>query len=191
MYNALFCTYHVHPHNPLCAKGELEVGFFDALIVDYSPSFLTITWLDTFSPLTLRVGGFADSSFGGRSNRDLEYWVKMKERITILVRSVDEKRKKIPAFSLNQLIFLGESGTDELLRSFLREAFRGTRFDFDTVTIPDSYSTVFASSVGAAVMEKAIMDAPTPYNCEEPVECEDMRERIFEEALRGDSRLEL
>ena len=189
----------MHPHNPLCAKGELEVGGFDSLIVDYSPSVLTITWLHTFSPVFLRHGGFADSELGARMNRDREYWVKMQEHIITLVRSIDEARRQDEhghsplKFSLyNQLIFLGESGADELLRSFLREALRGTRFDLDTVTIHDSYGPVFASSVGGAVIEKAMMDAPMPRQCELPTECEEQRERIFQEALQGDtSTLEL
>lgn len=199
MYNALFCTYHMHPHNPLCATGKLEGGIFDALVVDYSPSLLTITWLDTFSPLALRQGGFADSELGTHLNRDRGYWVKMNERIKALVRSINEERRSddreqmlSPEIGPNQLIFLGESGGDGLLRSFLHEAFHGTRFDFNIVTIYDSYDTVFAGSVAAAVIEKAIMDAPTPRNCEESIECEDLREKIFEEALRrGKSKLEL
>lgn len=198
MYNALFCTYHVHPHDSRCAEGELDAGIFDALIVDYSPTFLTVTWLDTFSPLAVRQGGFVDSTLGGRFNRDREYWVKMGERILALVRSIDERRRQddeewklSPEVGRNQLIFLGDSGADDLLRSFLREGLRGTRFDFDTVTIHDSYCPVFAGSISAAVFEKAIMDAPTPRTCKESFSCEDLRESIYEEALQGGSKLEL
>ena len=198
MYNALFCSYHMHPHDPLCANGELEHDIFDALVVDYSPSSLTITWLDTYPLMTLRRGGFADNELGGRLIRDREYWAKMAERITALMRFIgeyrredEEQRNMTPQVGLNQLIFLGEFGADGLLRRFLREALRGTRFDFDIVTIHVQYDPVFASSIGAAVIEKAIMDAAVPCNCQETIECKDMRERIYEEALRTDSGSEL
>lgn len=113
----------------------------------------------------------------------------MQACIAALVRSIDKerrqddhKRKSSLEVGPNQLIFLGELGADELLRSFLHDAFAGTRFAFDTVTIRDSYSSVFASALSAAVTAKAIMDAPEPQNCDEPLECEDLGERVYEEA---------
>lgn len=189
MYNALFCTYHIHPHDPLCSQGGPEGGVFDALVIDYSSSFFTITWLETFDPYSLRRGGFADGGLGGRSVRDSEYWAGMQARVAALVRSIDkerrqddDERKSSLGVSPNQVIFLGELGADELLRSFLNDAFAGTRFAFDTVTIRDSYGSVFASALSAAVTAKAIMDAPEPQNCDERLECEELRERIYEEA---------
>ena len=85
----------------------------------------------------------------------------------------------------NQIIFLGELGADDLLRSFLRNALIGTRFDFDTVTIHDTHSPVFASAIGTAIIQKALVDAPDPKNCIESRECEELRERVYKEALRS------
>ena len=189
MYNALFCTYHIHPHDPLCANGEPEGGVFDALVTDYSSSFLTITWLDTFDPYALRKGGFANGELGGRSVRDSEYWASMRACIAALLRSVDKERCRdddemelFPGVGFNQLIFLGELGTDDLLRNFLRDVLAGTLFAFDTVTIHDSHSSVFASAISAAVAEKAVMDAPKPRNCNVLQKCEKLRERVYDEA---------
>ena len=189
MYNALFCIYHLHPHDPLCAESGPEGGVFDALVIDYSLSFLTITWLEASDPFTLRRGGFADSELGGRSMRDSEYWASMEAYIAALVRSTDKERRQTDdgrkssrEVSPNQLIFLGELGADDLLRNFLHDAFAGTRFAFDTVRIHDLYSSEFASALSAAVAAKAVMDAPEPPNCNVLLNCEELRERVYEEA---------
>jgi len=180
MYNAHFCTYHTHPHNPLCSIGRLVNGVFDALVIDYSASFLTVTWLETYSPFSLRKGGFTDGELGGRLLRDRQYWVAMEERIASLVYSVNKERgqeedKRSPPAGLchKQLVFLGELGADDLLRRFLHNALVATPFDFDVVTIHDSFSPVIASACGAADTEKAIMDASEPVNCFEDRECKD------------------
>jgi len=190
MYNALFCTYHIHPHNSLCAEGGPEDGVFDTLVLDYSSSFLTVTWLETSDPYTLRRGGFADGELGGRSVRDSKYWARVQASVAALVRSIDKDRrgdddetKSTLKVYHNQLIFLGELGADELLRTILRDTLAGTRFAFGNVTIHDSYDPVFASALSTAFTAKAIMDAPDPWYCNERLECEELRERVYREAI--------
>jgi len=168
MYNAMYCLYHEHPHNSLCHTSELENSVFDSLVIDYTSSFLTVTWQDTYSPFSLRKGGFVDANLGARLSRDRQYWVAMEERVVSLMHSVNRERDKLPRPSLygNQLIFLGELGADALLRNFLHDAFAGTLFDFNNVVIHDTFDPVFASTLSAAGVEKAVIDAPEPYNCE-------------------------
>ncbi len=183
MYNILFCTYHMHPHDPLCAEARPEGGVFDTLVVDYSSSILTVTWLETSDPYTLRRGGFADGELGGRSVRDSKYWARMQASVAALVRSIKNDKKSSLKFGPNQLIFLGELGMDELLRAFLRDALAGTRFAFGNVTIHDSYDPVFASALSTAFTAKAVMDAPDPRHCNERLKCEELRERVYHEAV--------
>ena len=73
MYNAMYCRYHQHPHNPLCSTGELLHGGFESLIIDYTSSFLTVTWKDTYGTISARRTGFVDASLGARSPRDRQY----------------------------------------------------------------------------------------------------------------------
>ena len=72
-----------------------------------------------------------------------------------------------------------------MLRSFLRDALVGTPFDFDTVTIHDTHCAVFTSAIGTAIIQNALMDAPDPKVCFESRECEELRERVYKEALRS------
>ncbi|KAK3172424.1 hypothetical protein OEA41_005746 [Lepraria neglecta] len=166
---------------------------FDSLVIDYTSSFLTVTWQDTYGPFSLRKGGFVDANLGARLPRDCQYWVAMEESIASLVHSINRARDKLPPPGLhgNQLIFLGELGADALLRSFLHDAFTGTPFDFDNVVIHDAFDPVFASALSAAGVEKAVMDAPEPYHCLQQGECEELRERVYEEAKRSNIKNEL
>ena len=101
------------------------------------------------------------------------------------MRAVDEKRGSSSGIGKNQLTFIGEDGADVMLRSLLRESFRGTRFDLDEVDINEEYCGKFAGSTAAAMTEKALMDMPVPRNCRESTSCKEMRERIYEEARAG------
>ena len=80
---------------------------------------------------------------------------------------------------------------DNLLRSFLCDAFIGTRFDCGIVAIHDSLSLGFAGALSTAVAEKAVMDAPEPENCFEPQRCKDLRERVYKDAVRSARKDEL
>ena len=80
-------------------------------------------------------------------------------------------------------MFLGKLGADNSLRRFLRGAFTKTRFDFDAVTRHDSLDPVAESAFSAAAILKAMIDVLEPANCYENVECEELRERVYREAL--------
>ena len=188
-YNALYCLYHSHPHSGLCASGSLSRGVFDALVIDYGASLLTITWLETVSPLVFRRSGFTDNGLGGKEVRERNYWVTMGDRIAKILHAIDDERGRHDLnppppdeVGRNQLIFVGPLGQDELLRAFLRDALAGTRFDFDKSVVQDSLDPAFAGALSTAAIQKAVIDAPQPRNCDEPVKCQDLRERVYREA---------
>ena len=89
-----------------------------------------------------------------------------------------------PAFHHNQIILYGELGGYETLRNFLRDTLSGTRFDLDTNSVHDSLHAGFTSALSTAAMEKGILDAPEPEQCVpfEPVQCTNLKERVYNEA---------
>ena len=190
LYNAQLCIHHIHPHAPLCSSGGFERGIFDTLVFEYSASILSITWIETLSPMTYTFGGFADTSLGKESQKnERNYWNAMSERLLPLVQSIDKERSREdprpPTSELgkNQIIFLGSLGEDKPLRYFLRDVLSKTRFDFDQTIVHDSIEPQHTGACAIAALLKAIIDDPEPPHCSESVECEELREKIYHQAL--------
>ena len=187
-YNSLYCLYHSHPYSQLCASGELERGIFDALVFDYSEDLMTITWLETVSPLVFRRKGMVDRELGGERLRDRGYWLRLEGYVVKFLREIDEEHKRRglrpPADEVgrNQIILLGSMGDDWLLRAFLRDAFAGTGFDIDDSLVLDGVDPAVVDAHSAASAVKAVFDAPEPEACYEPAECVELSERIYEDA---------
>ena len=133
---------------------------------------------------------------GARLHRDRRYWKRMRDTLQPVLHADEEacsRRECLPFLEMdrNHVLFIGQLGGDHLMRVFFRSLLEGTCFDLDESALYDAGNPAFASALSAAEIRKADLDAPEPPRCDESWECEQLRERVYEEALDQDCKLDL